>query len=205
MTRERRASWWQAVVAAGTMAVFLSGCAGGRTGVTRGSAERPLDAAPAPDWEHPLGGLGKRFAASRDAARYVSFTPLLAVKLGRPTSIFVSDPGRVPRSDRAFSLVFDSTTYGRYDINEQVSHTNQQELESLVGCDHATGCEGSWSVVEIGNGVRALLVAGPRATSVTWLDGTLRIDVLGPASTFSADAAKRIGRVLVEAARRTPP
>jgi hypothetical protein len=188
------------------IAVSLPSCAG--LGATPGEGpKRPpgYGAAPAPDWDRPLGGLGISVATVALAGRYVAFAPLAPLELGSPKSVFVSDPQHVSRKDRVLSLVFNSPQYGRFTVNEQRSQTSQSELESLAGCDHQAGCQGTWRIVSLGSGTRVLLVVGPIATSVTWLDGALRIDILGPSLTFTADHATAVGRFLVGDAQARSP
>jgi hypothetical protein len=117
------------------------------------------------------------------------FVPVTSPELGTPIRIFVSDPAVVSPQDRAVNLIYEHPTYGRFALIEQLSQTTQTELEALAGCDLAKGCEGSWSVITIKGATKALLIVGPGSTSVTWLAGDVRFDLLGPPETFSREEA----------------
>jgi hypothetical protein len=111
--------------------------------------------------------------------------------------MILSDPnaGGVSKEDLAFALIYDHPQYGRFHVIERASQTTQQELESLATtCDPAKGCEGEWTVVDLGDGVGALSIRGPVATSLTWLKGGVRFDVAGPSETFTQNAVVAVAR-----------
>lgn len=82
---------------------------------------------------------------------------------------------------------------------EELSQTTQKELESLAGCDPSTGCQGSWSIVQLATGLNALLIQGEASTALIWLDNGMRFTVMGPPSTFTPASAEQIANTLQQA------
>jgi hypothetical protein len=87
-------------------------------------------------------------------------------------------------------MVYDPR-YGRLQVLEELSQTTQAELESLANCNHSKGCEGSWDLVTIRNGIRALVVTGPGSTFIAWLDHGE-----GPPAVLTRDEAITIANTL---------
>ncbi|GIV00729.1 MAG: hypothetical protein KatS3mg014_2344 [Actinomycetota bacterium] len=69
---------------------------------------------------------------------------------------------------------------------------SEEELRSWASCDPLAGCEGSWTLMPIGEHEEGILIEGPPATSVVWLSGDVRYDVVGPSETFGRKAALEI-------------
>ena len=124
-----------------------------------------------------------------EAASHLAFDPVVPEALGEPLRLVMTTPdvAGTRKEDLAFAVVYDHPDYGRFYIVQAVPQTTQAELESLAGCDPSQGCEGEWSLVTIRSGVTALLIEGPVANSVIWLEDGVRFDVVGPAETFSAE------------------
>jgi hypothetical protein len=76
-------------------------------------------------------------------------------------------------------------------VLEERAWLSQAALESLPqGCHPETGCEGSWSIVQIPSGPPALLISDPgNVLVITWLHGSLQFTITGPAGSFSSTMA----------------
>jgi hypothetical protein len=183
------------LVAAALPALLLSGCAQRSLGAGSGQPEPSLPPPQEnlqPDWDHPLAGAGVQIPDINSVLGELSFTPIEPKALGTPLSIFMTDPTMGPQDGRVVSFVYQSDLYGRFQVTEGVSQTTQAELEALAKCDPAAGCQGAWSLVTVQQATTALLIAGPTATSIVWLDGDTRFDVVGPTETFSSESAMAV-------------
>ena len=148
---------------------------------------------PALQWDGSMLVYSLEVSSIPEAATKLPFVPIASLTLGDPISIFVSDPAAVPVEDRAISLTYQHPSYGRFVLGEQLSQTTQQELEALAdGCDPSQGCEGTWTIVTIRETTKALLVAGPGSTFMSWLVGPIRINLLGPPDTFDTSEAMAV-------------
>jgi hypothetical protein len=150
---------------------------------------------PSPDWENLIGN-GVPSTEAR-AAREMQFDLLVPSLLGDPVRIVITSPESAPPRFRLAGFVYDSPSRGRFWVIEAISQTTQTELESLASCDPATGCEGSWTMVRLPRGIRGLLIEGPVATSVIWLETDRRFDVLGPSETFDGSVATDVASNVV--------
>lgn len=127
------------------------------------------------------------------ASSHLSFQARIPEGLGQPRQILVTHPDSADRPDRVLALVYEHAQFGIFDAIQALSETNQEDLEAIaMQCLPATGCEAEASIEEVDQGVRALLLEGPRATSITWLRGKVRFDVLGPSDTFTRERAIEI-------------
>jgi len=178
----------------------LSACAEAappRAGTTSTGPEANLEEAtePAPDWDRLIiDGVDTSAAAAS------TLTPrnlLIPTMLGSASRVVVTDPEAAPPDLRVTGFVYDDEKYGRYWVIQRANEMSQKELESWLDCDPAEGCQGSWSLAILPRGIRAVLIQGPVATSVVWLDGDSRFDVIGPAETFSADSATDVAEKVV--------
>jgi hypothetical protein len=147
-------------------------------------------AGPLPDWERLIAN-GVSSTEER-ATREMQFDLLVPSLLGDPTRIVITAPASAPPKFRLTGFVYDSPARGRFWVIEAISQTTQGELESLASCEPATGCEGSWTVVPLPRGIRGLLIEGPVATSVIWLEADRRFDVIGPSETFGGSFATEV-------------
>jgi len=163
----------------------LAGCGrlGGRIEAEEGG--------PGPDWDAPLVD-GVSLAAVEEAQALVPFPVFLPDELGAPVRLVVTDPASAAPEMRAVAAVYDHATYGRFWVIVRISEMSEEELRSWAGCDPAAGCEGSWTLVPFRGSDEAILIEGPLATSVVWLSGDLRYDVVGPAQTFGGTAALEV-------------
>jgi hypothetical protein len=143
---------------------------------------------PGPDWEDLIGN-GVTSTAAR-AEKEMGFDLLVPSLLDDPARIVITAPESAPPEFRLAGFVYDSPSHGRYWVIKAVSQTSQGELESLTSCD--AGCEGSWTIVGLPRGIRGLLIEGPVATSVVWLETGRRFDVIGPSETFDSSFATQV-------------
>jgi hypothetical protein len=165
--------------------------------VACGSAADPRG--PAPDWDDLIGN-GVTSTEAR-AEREMGFDLLVPSLLGEPARIIISAPESAPRESRSAGFIYDSPSHGRFWVIEAVRQTTQEELESLTSCDPAAGCEGSWTIVGLPRGIRGLLIEGPVATSVVWLESDRRFDVIGPSETFDGSFATQVASDVISSER----
>jgi len=132
-----------------------------------------------------------------EAKREMGFEVLVPSLLGEPARVVITSPDSSPPRFRLTGFVYDDPTHGTYWVIEEVSQTSQGELESLTECDPAAGCEGAWTIAELPRGIRGVLVEGPTASSVMWLEGVRRFDVIGPSETFDGSFATEVASNIV--------
>jgi len=93
--------------------------------------------------------------------------------------------------------MYSDPEYGTFYLTEVISQTNSDELKALAAnCDQDAECSGKFSIVTVRDGLDALLIAGSEATSIVVLSGDVRIDIVGPAATFSPDEAVTLANAL---------
>jgi hypothetical protein len=148
-----------------------------------------------PNWEGLIGN-GVASTEAR-AAREMQFDLLVPSLLGDPVRIVITAPESAPPKFRLTGFVYDNPSRGRFWVIERISEMTQTELESLASCDPATGCEGSWTMVPLPRGIRGLLIEGPVATSVIWLETDRRFDIVGPSETFDGSFATEVASNVV--------
>jgi hypothetical protein len=153
--------------------------------VSLGACESETEFAPPPmDWDEMIvNGRASTVEEARDAMAFRVIVPSL---VGVPDRIVITDPESGPPRFRLVGFVFEDPVIGRFWIIEALSQTTQEELESLAGC---TGCEGSWSAVQLPRYNRGLLIEGDIATSIIWLDSGRRFEAVGPSGVFDGPAA----------------
>lgn len=132
---------------------------------------------------------GVSLATMEEARALVPFSVSLPDNLGPPVRLVVTDPDSAPSEMRAVAAIYDHATYGRFWVIVRISEMSEEELRSWAECDPVAGCDGTWTLVPIRGGDQGILIEGPLATSVVWLSGDLRYDVVGPARTFGRTAA----------------
>jgi hypothetical protein len=154
---------------------------------------------PVPDWDNLIGN-GVTSTEAR-AEHEMGFDLLVPSLLGDPARIVITAPESASPEFRQAGFVYDSPSHGRFWVIEAVSQTSQEELESLTSCDPAAGCEGSWTIVGLPRGIRGLLIEGPVATSVVWLERDRRFDVIGPSETFDSSFATQVASDVISSER----
>jgi len=175
-----------------------------QTSLPRGTRE-PLGSHPTGgepgeiDWTQPFVDTNKVSGVAA-AATVAGFAPVVPQALGSPAAVAVHGSYR----PQAVGLVFNTPAFGRFIVLEDRAQPNEQEfLENLAAtCHPQTGCEGSWTMISLKNGIRALLIANPDVSNgVLWVENGLSFDAFGPSDTFSvADAEAVAGELVVAGA-----
>jgi hypothetical protein len=164
------------------------------TACSKGSVE--TDSGPAFDWDNIVQN-GLMVDDLAEAKGYLSFEPISPRSLGSPLRILVSDPAQFELDARSVGMEYKDPTYGHFWIIEKTTQTTQKELEGLVDqCKSSPKCEGTWSVVEIRDGVRAVLIEGPPSTHLEWLESGVRVVVMGPPDEFTGDEAISVANAI---------
>jgi hypothetical protein len=164
------------------------------TACSKASVE--TDSAQSFDWDNIVRN-GLTVDALAEAQGYLSFEPISPRSLGSPLRILVSDPAQFELDARSVGMEFKDPTYGHFWIIENASQTTQKELEGLVDqCKSSPKCEGTWSVVDIRDGVRAVLIEGPPSTLLEWLESGLRVVVMGSPDEFTGDEAISVANAI---------
>lgn len=143
-------------------------------------------------WDEPIFNATQTSRAEK-AEPHLAFRPSTPEELGTPARILFTRPEAAQRSDRILSLEYRNERYGRFLALEAMSQTNEAELAGIAAqCQEATGCEGEMWVETLDDGSLALFIRGPTAASVTFLDGAVRFDLIGPPDTFTPDRAREL-------------
>jgi hypothetical protein len=141
------------------------------------------------DWNRPFvddeGVAGVGAAAAR-----LTFAPAAPAAVGRPTSVVVHRAFR----PQAVGLIYDSATYGHFYVIEEPSKMTVADLQRLVDrCNPATGCQGTWRMIQLSDGTPALLVSpSDEATTIGWIRHGIEYIISGPPQTLSGDAATKL-------------
>ena len=140
------------------------------------------------DFEQPLLS-GRKLPSVADAAANLPFKPVAPGAVGPPISVWIPAQAR----QHLLALVYQHPSYGRFMVIEVPNIGTQQDLEGLAA-QCTTGCEEHWSLVHLDDGSEAVLFEGSpvipyETTGVIWVQNGLAMNVLGPAASFSRDAA----------------
>jgi len=140
------------------------------------------------DFDQPL-LAGRKLPSVAEAAANLPFRPVAPAAAGQPISVWIPAQAR----QHLLALVYQHPSYGRFMVIEVPNVGTQQDLEGLVA-QCATGCEEAWSLVHLEDGSEAVLFEGSstiphETTGVIWIHNGLALNVLGPAASFSRDAA----------------
>ncbi|HEX6506027.1 MAG TPA: hypothetical protein VF221_00190 [Chloroflexota bacterium] len=146
------------------------------------------------DWSNPFVDRIAR-AGVGEAARDLHFPPVAPAELGHPLAVFVHAQVSAP-DQQALALVYQSSTYGRFIVQEEPMPMTQAQLESLAQTCQPVSCEGSWTIVTLPDGTRALLISSSASNGVLWLRNGVRFDVYGPPDTFTVADAEVIATKL---------
>ena len=146
---------------------------------------------------------GREVASVAGASGQLAFHANAPASLGAPVSVFVHADYR----PQALALVYQHPTRGRFVVTEEQidmsEDVQRQALETMAStCDPATGCVGSWTMHDLSNGNRALLISDPpNVNAVVWIhSGGIRYQLMGPAGSFSVAAALAVADVIERAA-----
>lgn len=158
-----------------------------RDGVApREGGEQPID------WSQPFVD-DRPVADATAAATHVAFPVITPAEAGQPVAVVVHRSFR----PQAVGLVFERTAYGRFYIIEEPSGMTQHDLEALAVCDPSSGCVGTWNMVSLADGTRALLVSNsPQATTIGWLHKGVEFMISGPPDSFSATSAVAVANLI---------
>ncbi|MEO8291637.1 MAG: hypothetical protein ABI635_00745 [Actinomycetota bacterium] len=209
--------------------VTLAACADQAPGAGQGEASAtetatvaaPFGEGPPIDpaiWKEPL-GPGATEIASEDGAE-LAFDPISPDGIGDANGIFVTAADEQTKlSERQIAWAFDIARFGGpLFVQEELvaGEAAQRELTGMgtasPGCTTVAPTEESpgelhcinegFSLGKLSDGTEALLVEGPQATSVTWLEVATGVDdssevlgpavmvmVVGPSLSFTTDRA----------------
>jgi hypothetical protein len=170
-----------ALVAA--LVLLGSGC-GGSTDTTSANpeSERESEGLP-PNFDRPFVD-GLRLPNIEAARQRLPFAPVFPSAAGQVVGVDIH-ADLTDEADQALGIVIQSPRYGRYMVIEDMTRATQQQLEGLADCKPDDGCQGTWQVVALASGIRALYIGGPTVHSIIWLRNGHRFNILGPAETFS--------------------
>lgn len=130
---------------------------------------------------------------AQEAGNHLDFPPPTPRGLGQPDQVLVTHPDSALRTDRIISLEYTHPDFGHFLVLQSVSQTNEAELSNIAArCLPETGCEAKASVEVLGQNNIALLLEGPTTTSIIWIRGRVRFDVVGPADSFTAEDARGV-------------
>ncbi len=181
-------------------ALTLVSCAD-RAGSGAGAMPPPSDvyggAGEVPNWDEPLAD-DVPVPSEAAAAELLPFSPIVPEGISPPPLIVVTDPAGTPESDRVMALIYTHIEHGRFWIIEGVSQATEAKFQSIVDncADPTSGCASKASLVEIRDGITALLLEGPVTTALQWQDEGVTFDILGPFETFTAEEALSLANEL---------
>lgn len=143
-------------------------------------------------WEAPIVN-GMEVTGTEKADRHVPFDTSAPRELGDPVRILVTRPVAIRPKDRIVTLEYRHPKYGRFLVLQATSHTTEEDLKGLAAqCRRETGCEAEASLKTLDDGTFALLLEGPTATSMTFLHGPVRFDLIGSSDSFTAERAEAV-------------
>lgn len=151
----------------------------------------PPGAGPPINWDNPFPGGSVRLDSVTRARPLLRFEPIPPRNLGTSRSILVSNPSD-PERTGMLALVFQHPKFGRFWVLQEASQTSQAELEAFPGHNTDPGNTATLSLVTIRGATTALLQVGPSTTSIEWLEGTIKVTVIGPPDSFTPDVAMAV-------------
>lgn len=147
------------------------------------------------DWNNPIpsGTVEPDVQSAAKAAAFQPAVPSMAT-LAAPEYI-VGDEEDV--TARPVVLLYKDPALGEFWVSEGPTYMSQSALEDLVAtCDPTQGCEGIWSLVQLADGKKGVVVQGPQTNGVMVLEGDVLVNVLGPNTSLSAAAALAVAGTL---------
>lgn len=205
--RGRRGAWRRrvgalvagAAIVIGATAFGLSQASRSTSAAVPRSAREESNSAEHVDFNEPL-LAGRKFSSVADAAPALPFRPHAPAALGQPVGVWLPAQAR----QHLLALVYQHPTYGRFMAIEVPSVGTQQDLEGLVAQCAAAACEERWSLVRLDDGSEAVLFEGSasipyQTTGMIWSHDGLALNVLGPAATFSREAAFALANLFTRA------
>ncbi len=204
----------RAVIGASAVALALAGCGGTRsstsvrasgsdtassstsdssvsstTDVSTSSTVAADHPAHTIDWNNPLEGGGKPTDAAT-AKGLVNYGVDVPTDAGAVSGMWITtSDAQVP------TLVFELTpASGRVLLYRAIAQTTQADLDAFPqNHPQAAGSAVALSTVPIPGGPNGLAIVGPQYLSLDWLEGNVRITLIGEVSNYSLD------RLLAEA------
>jgi hypothetical protein len=189
---------------------ICSGCGAGATGnglsgssTASGAVSEPVIQTVLPDGGEkmvfPMRSFSGMTKVASGAYAPVSALPFAAdypTSAGLPMGVFVSIPNAYPAGETEVVEEYDSSsTYRAFRVREEATPAGSLD-QSFINqipsiCDTCTDAR----LVTLEPGVVGALLAGPNGpTSVTWLQGSFKMIVIGPAVTFPADTAVAVAK-----------
>ena len=153
-------------------------------------------AGPVQKWNRPFVGDGLTVGSVDEAEQYLPFEPIVPATLGNPEQIVVTD--RKFLRANLLELMYLHPTYGRFHLLEDRNRMDEAFLESRADQINEVGSAEA-GMVPIADEVRGLQVAGCVTNYVTWTQGRVLLDVLGPVATFSPEESLEVARLVVAA------
>jgi hypothetical protein len=153
---------------------------------------------PAYDWSaNPLAGFswGWTTASSlTDASANLPFA-VVTERQATPATIYLSAAG-TPLGQQLAAVVYAKSPWGRFQIFERASGISQSGIDEWASPGYCTSCSDAGPVT-LNNGAHGVLMTTPgSATTIEFLHGDEEIDVMGPPSTFTRQAAITIANDL---------
>ena len=130
-------------------------------------------------------------------ASALPFAAAFPAHAGTPMGVFVSIPADYPAGETEIVEEYDgSSPYGAFRVREEKHPAGELDQSFLDGI--LSVCTASCTdhrLVKLQPGIEGALLAGPNGpTSVTWLQGSYELIVIGPAHTFPPDTAVSIAK-----------
>ena len=156
---------------------------------------------PRVNWDRPfIDGVSVSSVAA--AADQLPFRPALPATVGTPAVVVVHGDIGGHSGFQALGLAFSTPAAGRFIVTEEPTKSSTPELQQLAAsCDPTSGCEGSWTMVTLSDGMPALEIAADVSTGLVWIKNAVRYDVYGPSSTFSSARATQLANAFEAATK----
>jgi hypothetical protein len=131
------------------------------------------------------------------AASSLPFDAAFPGGAGAPMGVFVSIPAAYPDGETEVVVEYGrSSPYGPFRVREQKHPAGELDQSFIDGIPSvcARSCT-DHRLVDLRSGIEGALLAGPYGpTSVTWLQGSYELVVIGPGKTFSPETAVGIAK-----------
>jgi hypothetical protein len=137
-------------------------------------------------------GMKEVSQGAMPTASALPFAAAFPAKAGTPMGVFVSIPADYSAGETEVVEEYDgSSPYGPFRVREERHPAGELDQSFINGIPSV--CSSSCTdarLVTLQPGIQGALLAGPDGpTSVTWLQGSYELIVIGPPSTFSPDTA----------------
>jgi len=151
------------------------------------------------DWSQPPFADSAAVNGLSVAAGRVAFKPRAADVLGKLAGVYVHR-SIASRAEQMLGLVYDHPSYGRYFLVEGPTDGTTAGLAAWADqCKPETGCQGTWSMIDLTPSVKGLLVAGPVSNGVVWIVRGVAYDLYGPTASLTMRAATELAAAVASA------